>query len=945
GSPHPDDMTEHTLQWGEVNLSETFGYHPLGMMTQHQITAVAGIPGVIPGTIQIHHGPFGQVESMDTPYGEAVYQYNNLGQLTSQNFQGKTTHYAYDLAGRMLLETEQDDIGSTGYERAFAYDAMGMLSSLTERGPPDDELTQLFEYDLFGRMRGQRNSAAEAIGWNLYTLSPAVSGNEQKLPIAAAQGTLTQEVLMTSRAGRGQPQVLGYTYGPAGLSHVSAFPTGAWNQGSISPQLADPFQNVIGMLEPHHMNGSPGTATLAMATHWDVWGNGVSLDPVGLLDQVGSLPFDGSLMNVLGQTWEVAPEELGLSNFANETDPNTGSAWAAQAKHKLLPGYSGKLRVGGLLEPPEEARQTPTGLATTPLGALHDLGARLYNPLNQRFTQPDTWSMFQVNRDHFTADRYLYANANPVMHWDADGRLTTLKLAMGYSTMPGDVGDIQYAQSQSEWFQAQWERLKGEYSFYLNIAGAILDAGSVILPYNKLAVFADGFGALNSLFQGDLKGAGLSAASGIVTLFAGIRVSALPKLLRFFKTVRAIRTARAIITTLEALDMAKAAHDILTGGGDLDSALLEGYGIESSILEAQSLLNGQATCFLEGTEVQRGDGTYVPIESVQVGDRVMSQSSKDAPLEIDPDSWRKVTLWMPSNEPINRIIEIHMIRPLSWLHAQDIELGKPIFVVLDELGIQADALVMAVEPCPTVQDGPGRIVLTTFTTQTNDLLELRLEDAIEPVYLTDEHLLYSDDREDWISADQLRPGECIQTENASVCVAGVEWRVGQFTIHNLEVDTTHSYYVDGDLLSHNVNGRSVTPRLRRQQIFERYLDRKTFKRVVKGKHHLYPRALGNILSYGHRSLTSLSSIDHTVLQGALNKYLRRITKKLPDGRVIDMYPRSGNAGALVRKEFSLVERTEALDRFYRNFMNGAYYSAFRMEVNASSRLGKLVEDF
>ena len=290
----------------------------MGMLTQHEVTAVSGIPGIQVGVTQIQHGPFGQVDAMQTPYGDMSYQYNALGQLTQQSFQGKTTDYAYDLAGRLLLETESDGVGATGYERAFTYDPMGMLSSLTERGPPDDELTQLFEFDQFGRMRGQRNGASEAIGWNFFTLSPAIRGNEQTLPIAAAQGTLTQEVLMTTRAGRGQPQVLGYTTDrPASITYPRSQPVG-WSAGSISPQLADPFQNVIGMLEPHAMNQSPGVATLAMASHWDVWGNGVSLDPVTLLDGVATLPFDGSLANVLGQTWGIAPEELGLSGYGNE---------------------------------------------------------------------------------------------------------------------------------------------------------------------------------------------------------------------------------------------------------------------------------------------------------------------------------------------------------------------------------------------------------------------------------------------------------------------------------------------------------------------------------------------------------------------------------------------------------------------------------------------------
>ena len=93
-------------------------------------------------------------------------------------------------------------------------------------------------------------------------------------------------------------------------------------------------------------------------------------------------------------------------------------------------------------------------------------------------------------------------------------------------------------------------------------------------------------------------------------------------------------------------------------------------------------------------------------------------------------------------------------------------------------------------------------MLTTFTTHTDDLLELTLAESDEPIYLTDEHLVYSDDRDDWVPADELDVGECVLTEKGTACVAACQWRTGGFAIHNLEVDTTHSYYVEGDLLTH-----------------------------------------------------------------------------------------------------------------------------------------------
>jgi len=115
--------------------------------------------------------------------------------------------------------------------------------------------------------------------------------------------------------------------------------------------------------------------------------------------------------------------------------------------------------------------------------------------------------------------------------------------------------------------------------------------------------------------------------------------------------------------------------------------------------------------------------------------------------------------------------------------------------------------------------------------------------------------------------------------------------------------------------------------------------RKRYAPTVSGRHHLGPRALGNDIPYGHTSLTLLSGERHAILQGELNAHLRRVTKKLVGGEVVDMMPRRGNAGVAVRRNFTPSERIDALDAFYRNFAEGRYYTAFRMELNAALSRG------
>lgn len=125
------------------------------------------------------------------------------------------------------------------------------------------------------------------------------------------------------------------------------------------------------------------------------------------------------------------------------------------------------------------------------------------------------------------------------------------------------------------------------------------------------------------------------------------------------------------------------------------------------------------------------------------------------------------------------------------------------------------------------------------------------------------------------------------------------------------------------------------------EVLQELFDANDYTRRVGGRHHLTPKALGNELRYGHKSLTNLGEMKHTVMQGALDNHFRGVTKTLSNGKTVDMLPRRGNPGARVRRVFSLDERVQAVDDFYKTFASGRFYPAFRMELNAARKAGKL----
>ncbi|MDQ2180187.1 RHS repeat domain-containing protein [Marinifilum sp. D714] len=138
--------------------------------------------------------------------------------------------------------------------------------------------------------------------------------------------------------------------------------------------------------------------------------------------------------------------------------------------------------------------------------------------------------------------------------------------------------------------------------------------------------------------------------------------------------------------------------------------------------------------------------------------------------------------------------------------------------------------------------------------------------------------------------------------------------------------------------------RQGVPELLEKKFTKSFLDPTdgiNYTRRVAGKHHLFPVSLGNNLRYGHKSLTNLGSTKHTILQGALDDHLKTVKKTLSDGTIVDMFARKGNSRAKIKKNFTLEERIQAVDDFYKTFDNGSYYPAFRMELNAATKADKL----
>jgi len=129
-----------------------------------------------------------------------------------------------------------------------------------------------------------------------------------------------------------------------------------------------------------------------------------------------------------------------------------------------------------------------------------------------------------------------------------------------------------------------------------------------------------------------------------------------------------------------------------------------------------------------------------------------------------------------------------------------------IFLALHELAAVGPAEVLRVEPCPPIEPGAGRLVTGTFSHHSGEVLDIAVDGLTEPIGCTGAHPFWSQDRQDFIPARELVPGETLRTESGTLRqITRITPRRGPpVPVFNLEVDAKHVYYVSGDgVLVHN----------------------------------------------------------------------------------------------------------------------------------------------
>lgn len=233
----------------------------------------------------------------------------------------------------------------------------------------------------------------------------------------------------------------------------------------------------------------------------------------------------------------------------------------------------------------------------------------------------------------------------------------------------------------------------------------------------------------------------------------------------------------------------------------------------------------------------------LPIESIRPGMRVLADNPEETEAlpdaDVDPQHWRLVSLQMTKED--GGTLHVQLLRPVEWLVTelvilvgssedpyslfarvpamtaidgtedfkfQRLLLGQSIYLDLPELGALGPATVAAITPCPPIDPVvPGRRLVTgTFRHSAANIIDVQIGSESEPFGVTDNHPFWSVDRQQFVEAGQLEPGERLHCADSTITqVTRITPRRGPpVEVYNFEVDAVHVYHVDtSGVLVHN----------------------------------------------------------------------------------------------------------------------------------------------
>ncbi len=180
--------------------------------------------------------------------------------------------------------------------------------------------------------------------------------------------------------------------------------------------------------------------------------------------------------------------------------------------------------------------------------------------------------------------------------------------------------------------------------------------------------------------------------------------------------------------------------------------------------------------------------------------------------DITPYTWKWVHLQV--KEENGGYTNIHLRRPNWWFTENNAtNIGDKVYVSLPQIGIDGEIPIVKIYPNTLDtrfwdyyydESHVKRPITGKIEHSANNVVNIKFNDSEKIISPTTNHLLWSADREGWVSVGELVIGEHITTKEGILTLASKEPNEGWHVVYDLEVYRDHNFLVgDHYVLAHN----------------------------------------------------------------------------------------------------------------------------------------------
>ena len=215
-------------------------------------------------------------------------------------------------------------------------------------------------------------------------------------------------------------------------------------------------------------------------------------------------------------------------------------------------------------------------------------------------------------------------------------------------------------------------------------------------------------------------------------------------------------------------------------------------------------------CFVAGTLVLMASGDLIPIEEIQVGDRVADTGLRLMEEEVPPGEYLAVSGDVVAGVGVGTWLET--LVPAEAAATEEL-IGSRFLIELSSNEVRGLVEVDATRPV-TITEGEGCVVQTKTRRVANELVRVVFEGGEEIVGTPEHPLLVAGERERaaqpeaWLRMGELSRGSKIECRIGSGLVTANHWtQSSEELVWNLEVDQAASFYLLKEgYLCHNDHG-------------------------------------------------------------------------------------------------------------------------------------------